>query len=111
MTNFDPQVGDQCHWRIYSDIEPCTVIKRTATTVVVRTNRCELVKAPAMVPGGFAAVVTENAKWHICSDFEDRSPLTFSKRKNGLWMLSGSETRSPGNVLCAGWHKYYDYGF
>jgi hypothetical protein len=109
-TTFDPQVGDRCAWRIYTDVEPCTVVARTAKTVTVRIDTAEATKAPEMIPGGFAAVVTELAEWAISENPNGRL-LTFSLRKGGNWKLQGTSSRETGNCLYAGWRKFYDYGF
>jgi hypothetical protein len=110
MTDFNPQIGDACNWRIWTDVEPCTVVARTAKTCTVRVNKTEIAKAPVMVPGGFAAVVTEPAQWRILDELEGRT-LTFTLRKSGGWKLSGTRTNSVGNVLSPGHRKVYDYGF
>ncbi len=36
MSTFNPQVGDACNWAIWTDVEPCTVVARTATTCNAR---------------------------------------------------------------------------
>lgn len=107
---FNPQIGDKCNWRSWTDVEPCTVVARTAKTVTVRVNKTELAKAPEMIPGGFAAVVTEPAEWRILDDLED-SFYKFSLRKNGTWKLQGTGSNEVGNNLSAGHRKFYDYGF
>lgn len=107
---FDPQVGERCHWTIYSDVEPCTVVHRTAKTVKVRIDKADLVSPPKMVPGGFAAVVVEPATWSIRENPAGRL-LTFSRRSTGRWKLQGTGSNERGNTLQPGWHKYYDYGF
>jgi hypothetical protein len=110
MTSFDPQVGDPCHWQLWTDVEPCTVVARTAKTVTVRINKSEIAKPPVMVPGGFAAVVTEPAQWRILDQLEERS-LTFSLRQGGVWKRAGSRTREQGNALYPGHRKFHDYSF
>lgn len=109
-TTFDPQVGDHCHWRLWTDVEPCTVVARTPKTCTVRVNKTEIVKSPVMVPSGFAGVVTEPAMWRILDELSGAT-LTFSLRRSGAWKLQNSGTRSPGNVLRPGHRKHYDYGF
>lgn len=110
MTDFNPQNGDRCAWRIWTDVEPCTVVARTAKTVTVRIDKAEVEKAPEMIPGGFAAVVTEPARWTISEDPAGQL-LVFSLRKGGNWKLQGTSSREVGNSLVAGWRKFYDYGF
>lgn len=109
-TIFNPQIGDPCHWRLWTDVEPCTVVARTPKTCTIRVNKTELAKPPVMVPGGFAAVVTEPAEWLILSELSTRT-MTFSLRKNGRWKPQSSSAKEAGNVLRPGHHKYYDYGF
>jgi hypothetical protein len=111
MSEFNPQVGDQCHWTLYTDVKPMTVIARNGNTVTVAENLVEITKAPVMVPGGFAAVCVEPPQVLICNDYTSRKPMKFSKRKNGRRKLAGSRMSEPGDVLCAGWHYHYDYGF
>lgn len=110
MTDFNPQPGDRCAWRIYTDVEPCTVVARTAKTVTVRIDNAEVAEPPKMIPGGFAAVVIEPAKWTITENPNGRLQ-TFSLRKGGNWKLAGTSRREVGNSLTAGWHKFHDYGF
>ena len=110
MTTFNPQIGDPCHWQIWTDVEPCTVVARTAKTVTVRVNKTEVAKAPKMIPGGFAAIVIEPAEWRILDELDSRT-MKFSLRKNGHWKAQFSNTREVGNVLRPGHRKHYDYGF
>ena len=95
MTDFSPQPGDRCAWRLWTDVEPCTVVARTAKTVTVRIDKAE---------------VTEPARWTISEDPDGRT-LVFSLRKGGNWKLQGTSSREVGNSLVAGWRKFYDYGF
>ena len=41
---FNPQIGDKAHVLYYSDIHPCTVIKRTKKFVTVQTDSYKLNK-------------------------------------------------------------------
>ena len=91
-------------------MEPCTVVARTAKTVTVRLDQASVANAPKMVPGGFAAVVTEPGTWTITEN-PNGQLLTFSLRKGDHWKLQGTSSRQTGNVLTAGWRKFYDYGF
>jgi hypothetical protein len=107
---FNPQIGDLCNWRIWTDVEPCTVVARTPKTVTVRVNKTVIAKAPEMEPCGFAGVVTEPAKWHILDEMEQRTH-TFTLRASGAWKMQGTSLNSSGNVLRPGHYKFYDYGF
>lgn len=107
---FDPQVGDRCAWRLYTDVEPCTVVKRTAKTVTVRMDEAVLARKPEMVPGGFGGVVTREAEWEIRENLAGRL-MKFTLRKNGQWKGQGTAANGRGDVLTPGWRKVYDYGF
>jgi hypothetical protein len=107
-TTFFPKVGDKCHWRIYTDVCPVTVIGTTVMTVTVRVDRAEIEEPPEMAPGGFAAVVTKPAKWKILDDPNGRI-IKFGLRNDGRWVLVGH--RGMGNTLGEGWRYYHDYGF
>ena len=110
MSEFNPQVGDRCNWQIWTDIEPCTVVKRTAKTVTVRLDKAEVATPPVMVPGGFAAICLEPGTYEISEDPKGRL-MTFSLRASGAWKGKGTSVNSVGNVLRAGWRKYRDHGF
>ena len=110
MSDFNPQIGDRCHWVLWTDVEPCTVVARTPKTVTVRLDKAEVSKPPVMVPGGFAAVVLEPATFEISEDPNGRR-MTFSLRASGAWKGKGTRVNEVGNVLWAGWRKYRDMGF
>lgn len=109
ISAFQPQVGDRCHYRLYTDIKPCTVTKRTAKRVTVRLDTAVLVQAPEMVAGGFAGVVTKPAVWQCVEDLQGVE-LQFALRKDGRWCRVGV-TRCYGYELGEGWLNYFDYGF
>ena len=110
MSTFNPQVGDRCNWRVWSDVEPCTVIRRTPKSVTVRQDKAIMTKKPVMVPGGFAAVVIEQPEYEI-EENPTGGTYTFTLRKNGMWKAQGTNSNSPGNILQAGWRYHYDYAF
>jgi len=106
---FQPNVGDRCHYSLYTDIKPCTVVERTAKQVVVRCDTAVLVQAPEMVAGGFAGVVTKPAVWK-CEEDGQGTRLVFTLRKNGRWVAFGHSMQH-GFELGEGWLNYFDYGF
>lgn len=108
--SFDPQVGDHCHWTLYTDAEPCTVIARTPATATVRIDRSVIIKPPEIVPGGFAGVLVQEPEYQITEDPNGRK-LVFTRRKNDRWKLQKTATTARGNDLRPGWFKRYDYGF
>ena len=101
------EVGDRANVRFYSDVEPVTVIKRTAKTITVRFDKATLSPdwKPEMVAGGFAAhcVNQETQEWKIEED-PNGSTGVFRRRKNG-WYDTGDCKLTPG------WRKFYDYNF
>lgn len=99
------EVGDHCHICYYSDVEPCTVIKRTATTITVRKDKAERKFTPEWVPGGFSAICTniDKQEWEITED-PNGHVETFRRHKDGRWYGSGMK-------LYPEWMKYYDYNF
>lgn len=100
------EVGDHASVKLWSDEEPCTVIRRTAKTITVRYDKAELDPnwKPEWIPGGFSAICTNNSeqKWIITED-PNGSTETFRMTKRG-WEHNGCR-------LTPGWHKYYDYNF
>ena len=105
----EAEVGDKMHIQHWSDVSPCTVIKRTATTITVRTDKGELDPAwkPEFVTGGFSAHCTNNneQEW-IIEDDPNGAVETFRwhKRENCFMNRSGEK-------LFPGWMKFYDYNF
>lgn len=110
MKNFDPQVGQQCHWVLYTDVEPVTVISRTPKKVVVRVDSAEIDTPPVIVPGGFAGHCVKQATWKI-SENPDGRLLTFTLRKNGHWKQVGTGSKERGNYIGPDWFKFHDYNF
>ncbi len=72
--NFDPQVGDKAHVLYYSDIKPCTVIKRTKKFVWIQMDNYKLAEGerPNIIPGGFAGHCTNqrSLKYDITRNLE-----------------------------------------
>lgn len=102
-------VGDRMHIQHWSDVSPCTVIKRTATTITVRVDKAELDPTwkPEFVIGGFSAHCTNNneQRWNIEED-PNGEVETFRWHKRDNCFMNHS-----GEKLLPGWVKYYDYNF
>ena len=101
--------GDHCHKCCWSDIEPCTVINRTAKSITVRFDKATLAKdwKPEFVTGGFSAICTNihDQRWDIEEDPEGEVEVfRWSKRLNCF--KNKSDER-----LYPGWYKFYDYNF
>ena len=101
------EVGDRMNVKLWTDVEPCTVIKRTAKSITVRYDKAELDPnwEAKWVIGGFSAICTNDheQKWIITEDKDSQRTETFRLTKLG-WAHNG--------CLCnPGWRKYYDYNF
>lgn len=105
-------VGDQAHVRFYSDVKPCTVIKRTGHRLTVQMDAAERDPnwKPDVIPGGFMGHVANSGsqKWIITRDEGGRT-MDFSLRMNGSWIQCGD--RGNGTRLGPGWRKFHDYNF
>ena len=110
---FDPQIGDKAHVLYYSDIHPCTVIKRTEKFVTVQTDSYKLNKEirPNIIPGGFAGHCTNQRelKYDITRN-EKGGIIKFGLRQDGRWCQCGQHDRNP-TTLGRGWRAFYDYNF
>jgi len=116
------QVGDGatvCGW---TDRQACTVIKRTATQVVLQHDTQRLLNAPdsgekdalVMTPGGFAAHTTGTQRWETSQNTDGHTlTATLRTRKNGVreWRIVGSATGSQGGNVVRGRSPDYDYNF
>ena len=102
-------VGDHAHVKHYSDISPCTVVKRTKTTITIRYDKTELDPnwKPEFVVGGFCAHCTNNDEqpWNIEEDPNGDTDV-FRWHKNDNCFMNAS-----GEKLYPEWMKKYDYNF
>lgn len=101
-------VGDHANVKMYTDVDPVTIIKKTATTLTVRYDKARRDPnwKPEWVEGGFSAVCLndDKQKWIIEPDLDGRVE-TFRWHKNEhCYMNNGCKLRP-------GWNKYYDYNF
>lgn len=103
-------VGDKAHVCLYTDIEPCTVIRKTKTTITIRYDAAELDPEwkPEWVPGGFCGhcINQEKQKWIITDDPNGREE-TFRWHKNDHAYMNCAG----GCKLIPGWMKKYDFNF
>lgn len=102
-------VGEHAHIQHWSDVDPCTVIKRTKTSITVRYDKGELDPEwkPEFEIGGFAAHCLNNddQKWIISEDENGRvDTFRWHKRENCF-------VNKAGEKLLPGWAKKYDYNF
>lgn len=105
------EVGDHAHIAHYSDVTPCTVIKRTATTITVRNDTARKSDKwnPQWIAGGFAAHCINNENqddWWICEEDPNGTEEIFRWRKKSQnWMNTCDERLYPE------WKYHYDYNF
>ena len=103
------EVGDHCHIKHWSDVSPCTVIKRTKSTITVRYDKAERDPnwKPEWIVGGFSAHCTNNEdqEWIISEDPDGRVE-TFRWRKTRNCFMNTAEEK-----LFPEWMKFYDYNF
>ena len=108
QNGYKMNVGDRGHIRLYTDIEPCTVIKVTATTITVRRDKATRDPdfKPEWIPGGFSAICTNDheQKWIITEDPEGEVETFRWSGKQWCYIHNGCR-------FYPGWKKYYDYNF
>lgn len=106
--NISLEVGDKASVRLWSDQNPCTIIKRTKTTVTVRYDKAEQNPnwKPEWEAGGFSAVCTniEDQQWIISDDENGATEKFYWSDKENCFIHNGCR-------LTPGWYKYYDYNF
>ena len=102
-------VGDHCHINHWSDVSPCTVIRRTPCSITVRYDKAKLSEGwkPEFIPGGFSAhcINQEDQKWDIEEDPDGKTETFRWSKKYGVWKNRCDEKLFPE------WEKYYDYNF
>jgi hypothetical protein len=121
------KVGDKVGVRYHSDIKPGTVIKATATTVLIQLHEFKLLNGPtsgepdALVstPGGFCAHVSGTQRNEIDGN-SNAGTIKATFRKNdlingqtGVWRqvgYTGGRGKIEG-VIYGDWIAYYDFNF
>lgn len=102
-------VGEHAHICHYSDVSPCTVIKRTKTTITVRYDKATRDPdwKPEWIVGGFSAHCTNNdeQRWIIEEDPNGKTDI-FRWHKNANCFKN-----TCGEKLFPEWAKHYDYNF
>lgn len=103
------EVGDHAHVTLWSDVEPVTIIKKTATTLTVRYDNAVLDPnwKPEFIIGGFSAHCTNNEdqQWIITENPDGKTEVfRWSKRFNCYKNTSDCKLRPE-------WRKHYDYNF
>ncbi len=106
--NSSLEVGDHGSVKLYTDSNPCTVIKRTKTTVTVRFDKAERDPnwKPEWVAGGFSAICLNDndQRWIIEEDENGTTERFYWSDKENCFVHNGCR-------LTPGWYKYYDFNF
>lgn len=105
------EVGDHAHINHYTDITPCTVIKRTRTTITVRHDDGELDGnwKPEIIQGGFVG--------HCVNNREQMDHYIIHENPNGYvetfrWSKKYNKFRNASGESCyPEWAMFYDYNF
>ena len=116
------KVGDGLTEVGYTDRKACTIVARTATTILYQRDKATLLngansgEADALVchPGGFAAHVEGTQRYHIERDPNagvQKATRRVLKDGTVVWKRSGWPTRSPGGQVVPGRHEFYDFNF
>lgn len=105
------KVGDGMTIHYFSDVDPVTIIRRTAKTLTVQEDLAERDPSfkPEWVPGGFSAICTnqDEQKWNISRNPDGRIMKLFWSEKYGVWRAGGD-----GSITASlGRNKFYDYNF
>jgi len=102
------KVGDGVSMRYYSDVEPCTVIARTAKSITIQEDKATLSPnfKPDMVKGGFTAACVNNSdqEWIIEPDLNGKIFKAYWSEKRGCFQANGC-------YIFNGRIKRYDYSF
>lgn len=97
-----PEVGQKCSYRVWTDVEPCTIVEVSKSGKTVKVQMDKAVWNRAEWPA---------QDWQIERD-ENGRIYTFTLRKNGKWKLEGVKMRERGSTLSInGWRKYRDPHF
>ena len=96
-----PKVGDKCTMHLFSDANPCQVIRVSASgkTMWIKENETEHDKSKE---GGMG-----HQNWLIHENKFIGDEMRITKRKDGQWRESGSNCY----VALSQWKKYYDWEF
>lgn len=125
----DFEVGDKVHYRGWTDVYPCTVVKVTPKTIEVRRDKFERDPEWEMewIEGGFAGhLVNNHQQRNIIEEDPNGAVFRFSRRlppksireyhsipaeRGWRWILVGSGGWRDGSLLLPGWQAFHDYNF
>lgn len=98
----DAQGEDAATMNSWSDRNPATIVKRTAKTIVVQEDR-----ATNMSGAEHDAYANGRGEVVIFTRDTDAPLMTYTLRKNGRWIRSGSPATARGASLTIGTRSYY----
>ena len=105
---FEVKVGDGVTYRLWSDAQACTVIKRTAKSITIQEDEATLDPnfKPEIIPGGFIGhCVNQNEQtYSYKANPKGRKITARWSDKYGAFMYCGK-------AIFNGRHQFYDYNF
>lgn len=105
---FEVKVGDGVTYRLYSDAQACTVIKRTAKSITIQEDEATLDPnfKPEIIAGGFVGhCVNQNEQTYTYKANPNGRKITARwSEKYGAFMYCGK-------AIFNGRHQFYDYNF
>lgn len=98
----DAKADDAATMNSWSDRNPATIVKRTAKTIVVQEDR-----ASNMSSEGHDAYAHGHGEIVVFERDYDAPMTTYTLRKNGRWIRSGSPANARGASLTIGTRSFY----
>jgi len=116
------KVGDGVTFHGYSDSYACTLVKKTAKTLVARRDKATLLNRKDLKfhVGGFAAHCSNQEKQEYSYEANENGEefkatlrewtdqYGFKRRR---WVKSGTRLNERGGSVAKGRHEFYDYNF
>jgi len=102
----DATGDDAATMNSWSDRNPATIVKRTPKTITVQEDNVQNMSAPASVESGRAFAQGHGDVVIFTRDYDARL-ITYTLRKNGRWIRSGSPANARGASLTLGTRSYY----
>jgi hypothetical protein len=86
----------------WSDRNPATIVKRTAKTIVVQADN-----VANFSPADHDAHAEGGGKVKVFTRDYDAPMVTYTLRKNGRWVRTGTPANSRGGTLTIGHRDFY----
>lgn len=102
----DANADDAATMNGWSDRRPATIVKRTATKIIVQEDRAEHFTSDADRDSGRAFAQGHGSHVVFTRDY-DAPYRYYSLRKNGRWIAVGSPANSRGASLAIGHRSFY----